>query len=917
MKIVTKLSLAFLAMTLALLFAIFLLYRSEERALTHQILTRLDSVASHQQARLRESIDNNLDRLRLVASRTQLRNSLRQYLIDGKREHQEEMSRILVDAQNAIPNFTRIDVLTLDGRIVASTDRKRINTLSSHYHDACFSRGKREDCILHPFLGPNKGLMLHLAGPLVEKGKLLGVIIIETDAKEVVAAIQDYAGLGESGETILAARGENGVVVSLAPTRFDKQAALRRIVPVKDDNVAVIQSLQGKKVFFENAVDYRGKPVLAATDFIRRTGWGVVVKIDRAEAFAPLHRIRNLLIGIVGGCFLVIVVVLAFLNRAISVPISRLTEAALGIARGSSVVVEVPSHDEIGILTNAFNTMTMKLITANTDLLRNNELLDRIFSTEHVLLAYLDKDFNFIRVNRAYATRGGHEPGYYVGKHYFDLNSDPANEILFRQVAETQRPYLTFAKAFVSPDKKERGTTYWDWTLQPILDIEGRTEGVFLMLKDVTAKRQAEEQLHLTQYTIDNVKDCVFWIDELARFCFVNDAACQNLGYTREELLTMGVFDVDFKFPAAKWPEHWQAVLEKKSLTIETVLRTKEGQEYPVEVTANRIEYSGKLYHCAIARDITERKKAEKALRKLNDELEKRVAERTRELLAAGAELQDSQRALLNLVDDLNEKTAELEAMNIKLQGLDRLKSMFIASMSHELRTPLNSIIGFSSIVLDEWFGPLNEEQKAKLAVVLRTGKHLLTLINDVIDVSKLEAGRLETETEVFDIRDLVHEALELLQKDMEEKGLLLKVEVGPLTLRCDRRRLFQCLVNLLSNAVKFTERGGITVQTVVLEGRLAGGEDGLQLTVTDTGIGIAEEDQPKLFTAFSRLDSPLKERVSGTGLGLYLVKKVTEEILKGEIGLESAYGKGSSFFIKIPLVRENREEKDEDRSGG
>ncbi|MDP3178184.1 MAG: ATP-binding protein, partial [Spirochaetaceae bacterium] len=267
-----------------------------------------------------------------------------------------------------------------------------------------------------------------------------------------------------------------------------------------------------------------------------------------------------------------------------------------------------------------------------------------------------------------------------------------------------------------------------------------------------------------------------------------------------------------------------------------------------------------------------ERMRAENELRQLNVELEARVRDRT----------------------------VELERKNAQLQELDRLKSLFIASMSHELRTPLNSIIGFSSILEDGWAGLINPEQKKNLSIIQRSGKLLLSLINNVIDVSEMEAGAIEAHYSEFDVREVLEECASYIEEEARKKGLALRLDIHPRLLFTDRRRLLQCVLNLVSNAAKFSEKGEILLSTS--ESPSPGSPyPTIEISVVDTGYGIAESEMTRLFKPFSRLDSSIKAKSSGAGLGLYLTKRLAIEILRGDIRCESAVGTGSTFTLKVP----------------
>ncbi len=271
--------------------------------------------------------------------------------------------------------------------------------------------------------------------------------------------------------------------------------------------------------------------------------------------------------------------------------------------------------------------------------------------------------------------------------------------------------------------------------------------------------------------------------------------------------------------------------------------------------------------------DITPAKRAQEALQRAHDELEMRVRERTEELAVARDRAEES----------------------------DRLKSAFLATMSHELRTPLNSIIGFTGIILQGLVGEVNEEQRKQLTMVRDSAHHLLALINDVLDISRIEAGRLELRMERFDVRAAIGKATGVVRPLADKKRLAVDVAVEPSVngMYGDPRRFEQILINLLGNAVKFTETGSVSL-TAGLHG-----DARLRIRITDTGVGIKAADRERLFKPFQQIDTGTTRRYEGTGLGLSICRKLAV-MLGGDIQAHSdGEGKGSTFTLTLPLETE------------
>lgn len=281
------------------------------------------------------------------------------------------------------------------------------------------------------------------------------------------------------------------------------------------------------------------------------------------------------------------------------------------------------------------------------------------------------------------------------------------------------------------------------------------------------------------------------------------------------------------------------------------------------------------------------------------ERLEQRVKERTAELERALEELRALNREL-----ELRQKEAEFE--RLRAEAATRAKSEFLANMSHELRTPLTAVMGFSEVLLREIPGNLNEKQKEYLQDIYQSGEHLLNLINEILDLSKIEAGKLELELEMFDIEDLIEESLIFFKEKAMKHNIMVHKRLGEEIgeLYADRRKVKQVLVNLLSNAFKFTPDGG----TITVEVQRQDNE--VVFSVEDTGPGISEEDQKRLFRPFEQLQSPLTKKVKGTGLGLHLSKRLVE-LHGGRIWVKSELGKGSMFSFSIPEVKDAKEGTD------
>ncbi|MCZ7397859.1 MAG: PAS domain-containing sensor histidine kinase, partial [Candidatus Methanoperedens sp.] len=376
-----------------------------------------------------------------------------------------------------------------------------------------------------------------------------------------------------------------------------------------------------------------------------------------------------------------------------------------------------------------------------------------------------------------------------------------------------------------------------------------------------TERKRAEEILTKLSSAVQQTADVVVITDRNGAIEYVNPAFEKITGYAKEEAIGKTPKILKSEKQDKKFYEHlWKTILSGEVFHGILINNKKNGEMYHSEKTITPIKdaYGNITHFVSTDKDITERKRAE-----------------------------------------------EIRFENERLEFADKAKSEFLASMSHELRTPLNSIIGFSELLKQKTAGDLNGKQEHYLDNVLTSGTFLLNLINDILDLSKVEAGKIELVIEKMSVPATINETLTLIKEKAAKHDVLLKTELDPALsfIEADKQRFKQVLFNLLSNAVKFSkEEGGIVTITTKKEGDMA------KISVSDTGIGIKNEDIGKLFTEFEQVNVEISKKYGGTGLGLAISKKLVE-LHGGKIRVESEYGEGSKFTFTVPIGSKNKSE--------
>jgi PAS domain S-box-containing protein len=428
--------------------------------------------------------------------------------------------------------------------------------------------------------------------------------------------------------------------------------------------------------------------------------------------------------------------------------------------------------------------------------------------------------------------------------------------------------------------RKDGSSIIVSLTISPIRDASGDITGISKIARDVTENRRllASEQLARAEVLaerkfrdlIENAPDAILQVDSAGKILIANRTAELIFGYNRDELSGMQVDVLVPEASRARHAAHRKAFEEagiSRPMGLGLDLRAcrKDGSEVPVEISLKPTRTENGIRVTAVIRDVTERKRAEHQIESLKKSY-----------------------------------LAELEARHREAERLNQLKSEFIASVSHELRTPLHTIIGFAELLAEQEAGSLNEKQKRFVHHIRTDSDHLLSLINDVLDLSRIEAGGMAVRTEGLLLQTVILEAVNAIRPNAESKKIAIreKEHIPEVSVLADLLRVRQILYNLLSNAVKFTDPGGDVGVRVRLDG------DHVQITVSDTGMGIPSAECDRIFDKFYQVGYTTTGVRQGTGLGLTICKQLVE-MQGGKIWVDSQLGHGSHFHFTLPLFQD------------
>ena len=825
---------------------------------------------------LAQEIDEEL-KSRLNAMEQYAKGRIDPFMLGNNKALQERLegSPALLSMFNAGIFVTGVDGVAI-ASVPASLGRTGVDYSERDSVSAAIREGRAS--VSQPAMGKRlQTPVLTISVPIRDAaGKVIGALAGVTDLNRsnFLDKLSDGK-YGKSGGYLLISPQHKVIVAATDKTR------IMQPVPVSGRNIMHDRYMQGYEGFGV-ANSSLGVTELSAAKRIPVTRWFVVVTLPTDEAFAPIHALvqrvflSTLIFSLLAGA-----VIWWLVRRMLQRQFAPMVSASKALATQSVQVqpiqaLPVTSQDEIGELIGSFNELLETLRLRDAYLSRERQLSDDIINALPVMFGLFDATGRCLRWNQRFKDVTGYGDSEIASMQGPDFFSGEDRQ----KVSGAMQQVFRDGHASVElnlPDRDGQVLTVYYSGTRVMLDGQPHLLAVGL---DITEPRKVESALSheraILRTLVDALPDLVWLKNTEGVYLGCNHRFEQFFGASAPEIIGKTDYDFVAKELADFFRKHDRLAMERNgpSVNEEEVAFACDGHRELLETTKVPMrDAEGTLLGVlGIGHDITERKAAE-------------------------LELQQHQLHLQELVDV---RTAALSKAKDAAEAASRAKSAFLSNMSHELRTPMNAIMGMTSIALRHAVDPKLRDQLGKID---NASQHLLAVINDILDISKIEAERLSLEQRNFRLGDVLENLTSLIEHKIEDKGLKLRIDLSPeipsLALNGDPMRLGQILLNLTANAVKFTEVGTIILCAALIE--KSESDVLLRFEVRDTGIGISPDDQLRLFAAFEQADGSMTRKYGGTGLGLAISRRLTN-LMGGDIGLESQPGQGSTFWFTVRL---------------
>ncbi len=877
MRFRTKLAIAlFIVGLLPVLLLGFLNYRHAYNILNEQAIDHLLSLREDRKVRLQHFFKDLRLNLEMLSDHRLFKDILTDYLaaynkggFDGeqfKSIDKKYHKRFVEICENY--GFEDMLFVSNDGDVLITVQKGKdwgANLINGEYSNTnlaeCFKNAKSGTSLVDYKEYPPSGMPAAFIGSIIIRretrkgfgaGESLGVLIIRIPVEQINSILLSDEWLGKTGEAYVAGKD----LLMRSDSNFLKESA---ILKVRTETVRGSEVIEGRSGYKENKTDYRGVPVSVAYGPAEITGldWFIVVKKDYNEIVKPIKILRNQNLAI--GLVVAVAVMMAnfLLVTGLRRPVRRIKDAADKIASGDfNVRLQEDPGGEIGSLTGSINKMALNLMESREKIENYSRSLEKKvkFRTE----ALMKKNQSL-------------EQGNNTQKAY--------SEIVMTLNAEIKiEPLLinTIGKIAAHTDSQLGAVYLYEEdtkNLRPVsaCGIDKEPEEYTFKLGNGLPGQTAQERKMIL---VKDVPENYFRITSGSLEGLPKNVVCMPIIFQNQ---LMGILEL--------------ASIHDYS--------TRDIKFLNVIVSQLGISINNSLIYQRIQEIANELKDKNDLLTAQNEELQ-----------AQGEELQAQSEELHAQSEELTAQKKEIEEQAEGVKETSRFKSEFMSNMSHELRTPLNAILGLTALMSDDSVGQINEKQKQYLEIIERNGKNLLQLINDILDLSKIESGKVDLAINKICLEDFIKSVAGTIMPLVRKKGLSLSIDVAhDIFIYCDIDKLRQIFVNLLGNAVKFTKQREISISAGIEEGEL---HDSVIIKVKDAGIGIPPDALEYIFKPFRQVDGSLTREYDGTGLGLSICYNLVK-LMGGNIEVESEVGKGSVFTVILKQDRRSKSRPSEE----